>query len=208
MRYVDEEGEFAFIAIPIVAYAPIWVPWAVTAAGAVGGYFAAKYYGESLGHYSEGDYPRGDEAIAKEMLTVEAVGIGVMGLMSVEGVGGGVNARESQKSLSARGKIDPNKIRFSQHDVSPMIRNKDRTRYPLKNLVKGLKDGTIKPDEIESVRIFERDGKLWTLDNRRVHAFREAGLDIPYRFATPEETAKEAAKKMTTTNQGISIKIR
>jgi len=53
----------------------------------------------------------------------------------------------------------------------------------------------------------ERNGSVFTLDNRRLAAFQEAGVDIPYRMATPEEIASEMWK-FSTRNDGTSIRIR
>jgi hypothetical protein len=53
----------------------------------------------------------------------------------------------------------------------------------------------------------ERDGQLFTLDNRRLEAFRRAGVPIPWRMATPEEIEEESFK-FTTKNGGISVKVR
>lgn len=75
------------------------------------------------------------------------------------------------------------------------------------DLAEGLRSGRIRPYDVPAIRIFERDGKLFTLDNRRLEAFRRAGLDVPVRLATPQEIA-EAAWKFTTPNEGVSIRIR
>jgi hypothetical protein len=45
------------------------------------------------------------------------------------------------------------------------------------------------------------------LDNRRLAAFQQAGVKVPYRLATPEEATNEEWK-FTTKNDGISIVIR
>ena len=52
-----------------------------------------------------------------------------------------------------------------------------------------------------------RHGHWFTLDNRRLVAFQQAGVNIPFRMATPAEVAAEAWK-LTTTNGGASIIIR
>jgi hypothetical protein len=54
---------------------------------------------------------------------------------------------------------------------------------------------------IPPIRLVERDGLLFTLDNRRLAAFSAAGRPVPYRMATEAEIAKEWAKKFTTTEQ-------
>lgn len=48
---------------------------------------------------------------------------------------------------------------------------------------------------------------MFTLDNRRLEAFRRAGLDIPFRMATPEEEAAEGWK-FTTRNNGTWVRVR
>ncbi len=48
---------------------------------------------------------------------------------------------------------------------------------------------------------------MFTLDNRRLEAFRRAGVSIPWRMATEEEIAAEDWK-FTTTNRGVSVRVR
>lgn len=45
--------------------------------------------------------------------------------------------------------------------------------------------------EILPIRLFERDGVLYSLDNRRLEVFKRAGFEVPYRMATNEEIAKK-----------------
>ena len=73
--------------------------------------------------------------------------------------------------------------------------------------VEGLKNGTTAAESVPPIRILERDGKLFTLDNRRLDSFRRAGVDIPYQMATPKEIADEAWK-FSTKNGGISIRVK
>lgn len=74
-------------------------------------------------------------------------------------------------------------------------------------LAEGLRHGHIHPHDIPAIRVFEHGGKLFTLDNRRLEAFRRAEVDVPVRVATPQEIAAEAWK-FTTHNEGLSIRIR
>ncbi len=46
-----------------------------------------------------------------------------------------------------------------------------------------------------------------TLDNRRLEAFRRAGVAVPYRMATVEEVEAETWK-FTTHNEGTFIRVR
>jgi hypothetical protein len=75
------------------------------------------------------------------------------------------------------------------------------------NLAEELRSGRIRPRDVPAIRVFEHDGKLFTLDNRRLEAFRRAGVDVPTRMASPLEMA-EGAWKFTTPNDAVSIRIR
>ncbi len=74
-------------------------------------------------------------------------------------------------------------------------------------MIAGLRSGSVNPADVPPIRILERDRQIFTLDNRRLYAFQEAGVDIRYRLATAAENADEDWK-FTTTNGGTSIRIR
>ena len=99
--------------------------------------------------------------------------------------------------------IDSRSVRFSQDSVKPKFKDGSS----IDELAQGLKDGSIRPEQIPPVRLVEKDGQLFTLDNRRLEAFKRANMEIPYRMATPEEAAAEVWK-FTTANEGISIRVR
>jgi hypothetical protein len=99
--------------------------------------------------------------------------------------------------------MDPNAVRFSQASIA--YRFKDRTT--IDDLAAGLNNGSIRPEDVEPLRLVEREGVLYTLDNRRLEAFRRAGIQIPWRMATEEEIVTENWK-FTTTNHGLAVRIR
>lgn len=78
----------------------------------------------------------------------------------------------------------------------------------MQDMIDALISGSLKPEDVTPIRIFEIDGKLWSLDNRRLYAFQQANKPIPYVMASPQEVAKEAPSKMTTKNDGRSIRLR
>jgi len=78
---------------------------------------------------------------------------------------------------------NPNSIRFSQDSVRGTFSDGRSVR----ELTEGLRSGAIKPTDVPAVRLVERQGKLISIDNRRLQAFRDAGVDIPTRMATPQE---------------------
>jgi hypothetical protein len=101
------------------------------------------------------------------------------------------------------GRIDPFLVRFSQRSINFRFRSGDS----IDDLATGLRTGEIQPESVLPIRIVERDGLRFSLDNRRLEAFRRAGVDVPYRMATPGEYAGEAWK-FTTKNDGISVQVR
>jgi hypothetical protein len=98
---------------------------------------------------------------------------------------------------------NPWSIRFSQASIKATFQ--DGTS--IDDLAAELRSGHIHPHDVPAIRVFERDGKLFTLDNRRLEAFRRAGVDVPMRMASLQEIADEAWK-FTTPNEGVSIRIR
>ena len=101
------------------------------------------------------------------------------------------------------GFINPHRVRFSQSSIKASF----ASGGTIADLVEQLSRGTVDPASVPPIRLLERDGELFTLDNRRLEAFRRAGVDVPYRMATPEEAASEAWK-FTTRNQGTEIRVR
>jgi hypothetical protein len=77
----------------------------------------------------------------------------------------------------------------------------------IQEMADALRSGAFKADQVPAIRLAERDGMLFSLDNRRLEAFRRAEMDVPYRMATPEEATQEVWK-FTTRNAGVSIRIR
>ena len=102
------------------------------------------------------------------------------------------------------GTIDPKKVRFSQDSVSATFKD----GRSVGDLRKALVAGTTTAKDVEPIRLFMRKGDFFTLDNRRLLAFQQAGVDVRYRMATQKELARELEHKFTTTNNGASIRVR
>lgn len=104
-----------------------------------------------------------------------------------------------------KGYRDPAKIRYSQDSIRTTFRD-GRT---VKELTEGLKSGKIKPEDIPPIRLVKKDGKWYSLDNRRLKAFKDAGVRVRTRKATPEEIAEAIQKdKFSTRNDGASVRVR
>lgn len=65
---------------------------------------------------------------------------------------------------------------------------------------------TIFPSTIQPIRIIEKDGQIYTLDNRRLYAYQQAGIDIPYQKL--DHIPKRELFKFSIENEGISIILR
>jgi hypothetical protein len=73
--------------------------------------------------------------------------------------------------------------------------------------VAGLRDGSLRPEDVPPIRLVEKNGIFYTLDNRRLEAFRRAEIEVPYRMATPREITREA-QKFDQDAAGTTIRIR
>lgn len=100
--------------------------------------------------------------------------------------------------------VDPTTVKFSQRSVSARFKN----GATIEDTVAGIRAGDIDPSDFPPIRLVERDGDLYTLDNRRLVTFQKAGLaEVPYVMATPEEVGSEMWK-FDPDATGTSIKIR
>ncbi|MEU6964998.1 RHS repeat-associated core domain-containing protein [Streptomyces chrestomyceticus] len=100
--------------------------------------------------------------------------------------------------------IDPTRILFAQKGVSSRFKN----GKTIDETVAGIKSGAIDPMDFPPIRLVVRDGKLYTLDHRRLVTFQKAGLSkVPYRMATSAEEMAESFKFDPGAAQS-SIKIR
>jgi hypothetical protein len=97
----------------------------------------------------------------------------------------------------------PYNIRFTQNS----IKNKFGNGRSLDIGIGGLKSGKTTTYDIEPIRIFKKNRKIYTLDNRRLYVFQEANVRIRTKWATSREIARESWK-FTTKNQGTSIRVR
>ena len=104
--------------------------------------------------------------------------------------------------LPRSGTIDPARVRFSQDSIKGAFKEGG----DIAQLAADLKASKVDPSSIPPIRIVEREGKIFTLDNRRLSAFQEAG--IPIRYERLDSVPKRELFKFTTKNDGVSIEIR
>jgi len=112
---------------------------------------------------------------------------------------------EDFANLPKTGTIDPKSIRFSQDSINYKF-SEPFENQTVDDFVKALKNGDVDPSTITPIRIVEREGKIFTLDNRRLHTYQEAGIDIP--FQKLDGIPKRQQFKFSTENDGVEILIR
>ena len=105
-------------------------------------------------------------------------------------------------ALPTEGTINPKSIKFSQNNIKDDFSD----GKSFESLINGLKDGSISQKDIPAIRIVEKDGKIFSLDNRRLNAFQEAGVDIS--FKKLDNIPRKEHRKFSTKNEGESIEIR
>ena len=106
--------------------------------------------------------------------------------------------------LPADGTIDPKIPRFMQSSIS----NKTG-EYTVLGNAEAIREGKLSPNDLSLVRLWVDDnGEIWTLDHRRLAAYKMAGLEeIPFRWATEVELSTEYWK-MDTKDNGESMVVR
>lgn len=98
--------------------------------------------------------------------------------------------------------IDAKLVLFSQNTCSATFRD----GRSVIDLIADLKAGRIKAESVPALRVFLHNGAIWSLDNRRLYAFKEAGLPVRIVLATEAEIKKEAYK-YSTTSGGRTIRL-
>jgi hypothetical protein len=72
-------------------------------------------------------------------------------------------------------------------------------------LAQDLATGDATAGDLPPIRVFEQDGDLYSLDNRRLFAGQMANVNLPYVFATRAELGAELNWEFSTDNNGIGI---
>ncbi|MET4682543.1 hypothetical protein [Brevundimonas faecalis] len=106
-------------------------------------------------------------------------------------------------ALPTTGTVDPALIRFSQDSAGASFKPPFGS---VDDFATGLANKSIDPRTVSPIRIADKEGMIFTLDNRRLYAFQKAGIEIPYQKL--DSIPKRELFKFTTQNNGESILIR
>jgi hypothetical protein len=98
------------------------------------------------------------------------------------------------------GLVDSFGIRFTQSSVSTTFRD----GRSMQETVDALRSGELSPSELPAIRVFQRGGSIYTLDNRRLFVSQMARVPVNVTPATASQIAQEAWK-FTTPNEGCIV---
>jgi adhesin HecA-like repeat protein len=101
------------------------------------------------------------------------------------------------------GVADPSSIKFTQRSVKNVFKD----GRSVQETIDALRSGSLRPTDLPAIRVFEKDGLIYTLDNRRLFAANQAGVPVNIIPATAEEIARESWK-LTTPNSGAIVCIK
>ncbi len=100
--------------------------------------------------------------------------------------------------------LDKSSIRYTQDS----IKEETQDGYDLKDVIRQLENGTIDPKNIPVIRVFKKNGKIYSEDNRRLYIFKHARAvqKVPVKYWY--EGYEISDDKFTTRNDGASIRVR
>jgi hypothetical protein len=107
-----------------------------------------------------------------------AVQKAVGAVVSAAGKGGGGSAVRGL--ADGEGLINPNSVRYSQREISYNFSSGGNVA----ELARKLSTGELSASDVPPLRLLQKEGQLWSPDNRQLVAFQEAGVSIRYRMAT------------------------
>ena len=121
--------------------------------------------------------------------------------VAAEGIAGAPPRLPTSSRPAGGDVIDPSHVRFTQDRAHIRMGNQQL----VDDLSAQLRADPAYAGAVRPVRLFEHDGIIYSLDNRRLSAFQEAGVPMPYRWATEPELARELPGKFDTTTGGTIL---
>jgi hypothetical protein len=99
--------------------------------------------------------------------------------------------------------VDKYSIRYTQDS----IKEETQDGYNLMDVIRQLENGTIDPKNIPVIRVFKRNGKTYSQDNRRLYVFKQAKTveKVPVKYWY--EGYDVSDENFTTKNDGFSIRV-
>jgi hypothetical protein len=98
--------------------------------------------------------------------------------------------------------VDPGNVRFTHDSIGRQF----QCGRTITETAAQLRRGHISPHDITPIRVFVHRGMIWTANNRRLWAFKQAGVAaIPVVLADASEFLQ---RRFTTENEGLDVVVR
>jgi RHS repeat-associated protein len=153
------------------------------------------------------EFAAGFNPITDGAVTLNALGQGDYASAAFSAIPGPIGNGIGGLGRAAKGvqRIDPWAVRFTQDTVDWTFKN---PRYNIGDSASQLRNDV--NFDLEPIRIFQRGGNYYTLDNRRLLTYRAAGRSIPYVVVDPSSRsiAREIREKFTTRDDGMTVAIK
>lgn len=95
--------------------------------------------------------------------------------------------------------LDPKDIRYTQDSIS----NKFRDGSSVDDMIDSLKSGTLSPDDVPALEVFKQNGRIYSVNNRRLFAYKMAEIE-----RVPVKWVSQNSMRHRLTGNGISIIVR
>jgi hypothetical protein len=95
---------------------------------------------------------------------------------ALAGVGYGIGRLARPAVAEATVERAAKEVRFAQKGISKVFRHGEFAGKTIDEIAQGLKSGAIHPDQLP-IKVIERDGVMYALNNRSLMALRLAGLE-------------------------------
>jgi|GEM_PF-3752786 len=123
----------------------------------------------------------------RDLVSGEALGawrwVGLLGLVGLAEARDLRHADEAADALRAADEVTEatveraaKEVRFAQKGISKVFRHGEFAGKTIDEIAQGLKSGAIHPDQLP-IKVIERDGVMYALNNRSLMALRLAGLE-------------------------------
>lgn len=122
VAYRDADGNNPILAFAAyaVAYAPVWVPAAITAVSATGAAVATWFWGSAVGHMIEGDHQAANQSFDRMEETLQMTAAGTAGVMAADELMGNNSASKTGSSNNQAGQTENQSPKISNHAMQRM----------------------------------------------------------------------------------------
>jgi len=171
-------------------------------------YLRARFYNPVVGRFTQEDVYRGDGLNLYAYVGSNPVNYVDPSGYSKMNCGPKTNVF-GNSGVDGNSTLKVEEIHYMQSSIKNTGKKSTGKTYTVLENAEALKLGDLKPEDLPLIRVWkDADGKIWTLDHRRLAAFELAGIEeIPVEWAS-KEIVESQMWKMSTKTGGTSIKLK